>query len=649
MATGAFNSTLSRALNVFLTGVWEKLPPVGLTEYWHEIIKTDPNLTDVYMTLDLIFGGQKRLFISSTPISTTSSSTGIVYNYLPLMQEEPALDGSYTIGDASPSQRTISISLDGRLIEPSKIISTGNSIAGICEISLQKLDGDYDNRLVIMRGDMTGGVSYGADEEIITTTIVDPAYTIDSIIPNDICTKETIPTVPDSFVGHRYPLVFENYSGVPCIRTSDYMYSPTFVVCAGHDHIVTEIYINGNKKLSSDPNRGWGFGQGYDAKGNRILVLKFVPTTIPWEDGDSVYAYVEKQGEQPKTLMDTIKEILVRGSLLTEAGFDAHLFGKAEAKLNPTQIRCLINGSSENDTATAFSYVESTIGASFPMLSWTFTGRGYGPIVTDRRDDIIVMDLTARQGFLYDRESEVSESSKSDIKNTFTLKYNYDPVNDNYRSIITRNGENASLCKISQEKYGKYEGEVMESVVIYDDRVAEYVINWMVSHYTLPYYYIEYSGSPALMFLLGLGDNVRITDSNINISNAKATVTKIQYEKGQVIVGLQLWLLYENIGDSISLGGGVYHDPYTTEDGEEVINADGISFSFNVNAWVAPDGSPPPLNTDASEALTQANEELKEDLQIPYSDEDPDTSSAWSQSRDEILGTVARWWDNVFN
>ena len=68
-----------------------------------------------------------------------------------------------------------------------------------------------------------------------------------------------------------------------------------------------------------------------------------------------------------------------------------------------------------------------------------------------------------------------------------------------------------------------------------------------------------------------------------------------------------------------------------------------------MNAWVAPDGSPPPLNTDASEALTQANEELKEDLQIPYSDEDPDTSSAWSQSRDEILGTVARWWDNVFN
>jgi hypothetical protein len=633
MGTGAFNTTLSKSLNVFLSDVWEKLPPVGLSEYWHNIIQTDPNLTDVYMTLDIVFGGQKRLFISSVPISTTSSSTGNVYNYLPLMQEEPALDGSYSIGTASPSQRTISISLDGRLIEPSKIVSNGTSIAGICEISLQKLNGDYDNRLVIMRGDMTGGASYGSDEEVISTTIVDPAFTIDSIIPKHICSKETIPTVPDSFVGHRYPLIFEDYYGVPCIRTSDYMYSPTFVVCAGHNHIVSAVYINGNKKLSNDPDRGWGFGQGYDAKGNPVLVLKFVPTTIPWEDGDSVYADVEKQGEYPKTLMDIIKDILIRGSMLTEAGFDAQLFGKAETKLNPVQIRCLINGSGQNDTATAFSYIESTIGSSFPMISWTFTGRGYGPIVTDRRDDIIIMDLTARQGFLYDRESDITESSKTDIKNTFTLKYNYDSINDNYKSIIVRDDTNSPLCKLSQEKYGKYEGEVLESVVIYDDRVAEYVINWLVSHYTLPHYYIEYSASPALLFLLGLGDNVRLTDSNINISNAKATVTKIQYQKGQVIVGFQLWLLYENIGSSLSMGSGIYRDKVLEEEGdpEEVLDNEGVSFTFNVDTWVAPDGTPPVLSSDASDALNQATKELNESLKIPYSD--------------GFLGTVARWWD----
>ena len=61
MATGAFNSTLSQALNVFLSDVWEKLPPVALTEYWHDIIQNDPNMKDVYMTLDLVFVQRQSL------------------------------------------------------------------------------------------------------------------------------------------------------------------------------------------------------------------------------------------------------------------------------------------------------------------------------------------------------------------------------------------------------------------------------------------------------------------------------------------------------------------------------------------------------------------------------------------------------------
>ena len=642
MATGAFNSTLSQALNVFLSDVWEKLPPVALTEYWYDIIQKDPNMRDVYMTLDLVFGGQKRIFISSVPLTSISGSTGKVYNYLPLMQEEPSIDSTYSMGTAAPSQRTISISLDGRLIEPSKIVSSGNSIAGIAELSLQKLNGDYDKRIVLMRGDMTGGVTYGADNEIITTSIIDPAYTIDAIIPNEICSKETIPTVPDSFIGHRYPLVIENYLGVPCIRTSAYQYAPTFIVCSGHSHGVTNVYINGNRKPSNDPDRGWAFGYGYDQKGNRITVLQFVATTIEWEDGDSVYADVELLGSQSKSLIQTIREILVRGSLLTEAGFDAELFGRAEAKLNPLSIRCLINGSSENDTATAFSYVESTIGASFPMISWTFTGKGYGPVVTDRRDDLIVLELTARQGLLYDRESDISESSKSEIRNTFTLKYGYDPINDNYKNMVTRNEKNSGLCRLSQEKFGRYEHEIIESVVIYDDNTAEYVINWFESHYTLPSYYIEYSGSPSLMLLLKLGDNIRITDSKIGIYNSKATIKKIQYEKGRVVIGLQLWLLYENIGDAVSLGGGTYREPEPTlEEDLDVPNDQDISFSFNVPAWTAPDGTPPVRQ--ATDDIPTMSDGSGESIPNPNAYDESENGTS------QFLRDFSRWWDNNIN
>ena len=72
----------------------------------------------------------------------------------------------------------------------------------------------------------------------------------------EICDKEKIPTLPNSFVGHRYPLVFDRYEYTPCIRTSDYDYGPKFIACAGHEHIVEKIYINGirvhiSKRFSS--------------------------------------------------------------------------------------------------------------------------------------------------------------------------------------------------------------------------------------------------------------------------------------------------------------------------------------------------------------------------------------------------------------
>ena len=70
----------------------------------------------------------------------------------------------------------------------------------------------------------------------------------------------------------------------------------------------------------------------------------------------------------------------------------------------------------------------------------------------------------------------------------------------------------------------------------------------MVDHYTLPSYYIEYSASPSLIFLLSLGDNIRLTDDQFDFVDKIGTITKLEYKKGQVIIGIKLWLLYQNIG-----------------------------------------------------------------------------------------------------
>jgi len=550
----AFNSTLTKALNVFITKVWSKLPPSGLTNYWNTKLEEDPTLSKVYVTIDIVFGGNNRFFISTHPIRTVDSE-GTVYQYIPLLQEEPTISAEYSLGTAEPSQRSFSISFDGRLLEPMGIINNGDSLAGIAEISLQVDGGEYHNRFILMRGDMSGGVSFGANDEIVTTDIVDPSYTSDKLIPEKFCNLETIPTIPDSYIGHRYPLIYDSYPYVPCIATSSTQYAPTFLICAGHEHVVNNIYINGNEMQSTDFFRGWGAFYSYDNKGNAVTVVRFINSSLEWQSSDTVYANISRKDKKERNLIQVIKEILIDGSLLTEAGLDADLFGRAEQKLGTLKVKCLINGSGESDSARALEYVQSTLCASFPMISFTFTGNGYGAVVTDRRNEFIALKLTARQGLLIDRVSDMQESSKSEVRNSFTIKYDFDSVNNNYKKIITRNHENSPLCQISREKFGAYDGDIIESVVIYNDAVAIQVIDWMVSHYTLPSYYIEYSGLPALKFLVKLGDNIRITDEKINLSDALGTITKIEYQKGQVIIGIKLWLLYENIGDSISFGG----------------------------------------------------------------------------------------------
>ena len=564
----AFNSTLTKALNVFITKVWSKLPPSGLNNYWNSEIEKDQNLRNAYITIDIVFGGNNRFFISTEPISVTDSK-GNVYQYLPLLQEEPSINSEYSLGTAQPSQRSFSISFDGRLLEPMSVINNGDSLAGIAEISLQVDGGLCENRYIIMRGDMSGGITFGAKEEVVTTDIVDPSFTSDKLVPENFCTFETIPTIPDSYVGHRYPLIYDSYPFVPCIATSSTQYQPTFLVCDGTEHVVNKIYINGIETLSTDSDRGWNAYHSVDRLGNPVTIVRFINSTIAWESGDTVYADVSRRDKIERNLIEIIKNILISGSLLTEAGLDAVLFGRAEQKLSSYKVKCLINGSGTSDTARALEYVESTLCESFPMISLTFTGRGYGPIVTDRTNDYIALNLTARQGLLYDRVSDLQESSKSEIKNSFTIKYDFDSVNNNYKRIITRNASNSALCKISKEKFGEYEGDVLESIVIYDDSVATQVIDWMVAHYTLPSYDIEYSGAAALKLFLNLGDNIRLTDEKLSISNALGTVTRIEYQKGQVVIGIKLWLLYENIGSSISFGGAFGNIEFLTPEEEE--------------------------------------------------------------------------------
>lgn len=571
-------SNLTAALNVFLQKVWTSgSAKNSFNQYWESLIDRDPQLTNVFIVIDMIWGGNKRILISTHPISATSSSTSNVYNYLPLLQNDVEIPSVYSIGAAAPSQRSLSITIDGRIIDPISIVLGGQSLAGFAEIALIDADGDYDNRFVIMKGDMSGGVGFGFKEETISTSIIDPSYTSDKITPALVADREKIPTLPDSYVGKRYPLVFGSYPYVPCIRMSEYKYGPSWLVCSGRDYIVQNVYINGNYRPPDDPHRGYEVAYTFDQENNPIIVLNFVATTVEWESGDTVYADLIMKDNAAEDLMEIMRKIIISSSMLNEVGLDNRLFFRAQTKLAKMYPKCLINGSGSGNTTRALEYIQSGLLASFPMVSMTYTGSGYGPIVTDRRSNIVVMDLIARQKFLFDRISDIQETAKSEVKNSFALRYNFNAVDNTYRSVITRDSTNSPLCKISEDLYGRNDGDVMESVIIFDDKTADTVVSWMVSHYSLPSYYVEYSAAPQLYFKLMLGDNINLTDDKLGISSQKCTVEKISYIKGQLILGLRMWILYDKLGTSTAFGGSVLTtSPITTQDEAPTIGGDGI-------------------------------------------------------------------------
>ena len=402
---------------------------------------------------------------------------------------------------------------------------------------------------------MDGGVGFGVKEETIAATLIDPAYTSDKITPATVATKETIPTLPDNYVGKRYPIIFGSYPYVPCIPVSETAFAPSWIVCSG-DCEVKRVYINGNYRAPNDATRGHSIIRSVDNKNNPITLIQFINSNPPWESSDAVYAEVSVDSEENIDLMSIIRKIIIRSSLLNEVSLDERLFFRAQTKLPKLYPKCLINGSGSGNTTRALEYIQNGLLSSFPMVSMTFTGNGYGPIVTDRRSEIVVMDLVARQGLLYDRISDIQESGKNNIRNSFTFRYNYNAITDNYNSIIIRDSSNSPLCKISEDLYGRHDGDVIESVVVFDDKTANSVVDWMVSHQSLPSYYVEYTGSPSLYFKLMLGDNVNFTDEKLGIYSQKSTVVKISYKKENVVIGLKMWILYTKLGVSTSYGGG---------------------------------------------------------------------------------------------
>lgn len=510
---------------------------------WMDAIRADPTLAKARITVDLVFGQDTVVRLATENMKVTSSATGRDVVYLPQLQEEPEVSWTYTLGSGAADVQSLSVSVAVQLVKPHRIVAARRMLAGYGEVCLQLPGGDYEQRIVLLRGEMTGGISFGSDDEVLEVEVSDPKITADLIVPPWVAETDRHADLPEDWSGERYPMIFNGSVAVECIRVTTATgwpsgTSPSWLVCYGHGVTVDTVYVNGEAKASGSADYPWTEVEAVDALGTPYTELAFSHVATTWEDSDSVHATVT--ATESLHLVEIIQKLVEEFTVLGSRGMHAPLFGRARGLLPDLRPKVVINASNAADEAGILTFIESTLLESYPMLSMVWQNGKYGPIVTDWRSPPTA-ELTAGQYPLIKRVSTVQEIPKEDLYNYFTLKYAYDPLAETFNGVVTRSPANDPACHLSREYAGARTYDTLESYLIQTAAEANYVIDWLVAHLSGPSFYVEWEAFPWVFLFLVRGQTVWHSDPEFTWEAERATVETLEYRKGRAVVGLRVW------------------------------------------------------------------------------------------------------------
>jgi len=512
--------------------------------------------------LDLRLGGDVRVMVATRDGLTAASlpagvTAGPRIAYRALLNEEPRIGVAYTPGTGPAAARSLPVSVGIPLEDIwAWVMARSRMVAGWGEAYLIADGVAYENRLVILRGDIDGGASFGASGENLDVELVDPQLSADLAITEYIADTDRLSDVPDTSVGQRYPLAINAPVGVPLMRTTATT-PPTWMVSVGHEHTVTVVRVDGVSYGSGSPEYPWAVNYLSDAKGAPYTAVVFSSGTGAWDDTTAVHADLAIRTDVDtvplRNVIDTIRYLLEQWSALGPTGVSDEVFARAGGKV-PDKIgpRVYINGSGSGSSARAMQYVEQTICACYPMISMVWQIGGYGPVVTDRRAPSVAKWIVG-QGPVLSRVGDWQETPKSALFNWITVRYDYDPVEDVYRGVVHRDPTNSLICQISEEQAGPRDRDPIETPLIGTAGEATWVADWLVEHQAIPSYDKTYEGEPGILVKYRLGDNVDLVDEKIHgvtlAAPVKATIIGIErVSRSKVEVRLRIWALYPNLG-----------------------------------------------------------------------------------------------------
>lgn len=508
---------------------WRTLDGVArgrLSSYWRTALAEDAELKDAVMVIEMVFGTGHRSAVSTIPLLISSTNLGTNHASRPFLVAEPEVTNDFSLGDGTSSARSLAFTVHPDAIPVQDMLARGEMLAGFGEVYLTRPDGEYDERKVLMRGDMDGGIRFGAPREPIDLELTDPKITADSSAPPWVITTDRWSAPNDSAVGARVPIVVNGAEGMPCPQV-DTGSPDRFLVGYGHGFTLDGQYIDGASSALGS------LVEGVDGLGLPITTIDYASGI----SGDTVSVNVDVSlAGQGFGIIEIIEHLLTHYSQIGYAGLNRTLFAAASARLRLAESPHVVL----NDPAMMLSYIEGGLLDEWPMISMAWEGKGYGPIVTDVRADPVGEFIVGTMPVI-DRATAVEEVAKADMLNSFVLRYDYDPIADVYKKVVVRNARNSTICRWSRDQIGeRYDGERV-AVTYREASTAGFVIDWLVEHFARPSYYLEYTCLPLAFWLLRRGDTIRITDAELAWTRERAVIERMVYRRGRCTVGLRVY------------------------------------------------------------------------------------------------------------
>lgn len=500
-----------------------------ITAPWLAALRRDPLLREARVVVDVVLG--RRRFLLSTVQLRSTTKSGALRPTWQQLAAEPELVNAIEPGIPDAQSRSVSVSFRGLPADLRALLSTGWPIAGQAEVSLLVDGMDWEDRIVYLRGPISGGISFGTDEELITIGIADPQV-VSAVVPPWTVARERFPEISEDFgsVGEPIPVVLTKCTAYPCLRTklaTSIVETNRFL--AGYGVLtVGNTWVDGVLTVPS------GTIHTVDARGLPVTLIEY-----SWSTGDensSVHANLTGPKAQEMSLIPAIREILsslggVKGERLTE-----RLFGEAAAKLADVGASPSARTSPVivlNAQSRALEAIAALLG-DWPMVSMLWDGPGIGPVVIDSRSEPVARLTLGTYPLMQRANGALYEASPAtELRTSYQIRYGYNPMRDSWAGIVDRNPDNSDVCRMALDICEVEQPEdPIDALSIGDAATAGMIADWLVEHRSRPSVSTVVEAYPEAWLLLREGDTFLFSDPAVGITEARAVIVSRRWQRG---------------------------------------------------------------------------------------------------------------------